>query len=139
MKKLVSISVFAAAFLIGGFFPINTPTIYEKMYPTFNSDEINSLLERKVTNESNNWRRRDMKFPLDNVETTSAEILLNGETGTIVDVRKVMDGKDKNLQKLMMKGCNLLVKWDKKNKDGIDMFSCYGRFSSRAFLEIEGD
>lgn len=137
MKKLVSISVFAAAFLIGGFLPISTPTIYEKIYPKFSNKEINSLLGRKVINESNNWRQRDMKFPLDNVENTSAEILQNGETGTVVDVQKVLEGKDTNLQKIVTKSCNLLVRWDKKNKDGIDMFSCYGRFSSHAFLEIE--
>ncbi|CAN5401243.1 hypothetical protein BH20ACI1_BH20ACI1_02770 [soil metagenome] len=136
MKKLVSVSVFVIALLIGIFLPINTPTIYEKTYPTFSPNEINLLLGKKVINESNIRQQRSMKFPLDDVENTSAEILQNGETGRIVNLQRVMEGKDVNLQKIM-KNCNLLIKWDKKNKDGIDMFSCYGRFSSRAFLEFE--
>jgi hypothetical protein len=62
--------------------------------------------------------------------------LQNGETGRVVDLQKIMEGKNVNLQKIM-KNCGLLVKWDEKNKYGQDMFSCYGRFASRVFLEFE--
>ena len=137
MKKLVSISVFAAALLIGVFLPLNTPTIYEKMYPTFSSDEINSMLGKTVINKSNTWRRRGMKYSLDSAEDMTFEVSQNGETGKVVDLQEVMAGKDVNFQKIMIKGCNLLVKWDEKSKDGKDMFSCDGRFSSRVYLEFK--
>ena len=139
MKKLVSISAFAAAFLIGGFLPINTPTIYERMYPTFSNDEINLMVGKRFTYRSGAWRQRDMKYSLDAPQGMTVEVTQRGETGRIVDLREVMAGKDVNFQKVVMKGCNLLVKWDEKSKDGKDMFSCYGRFSSRVYLEIEGN
>ncbi len=77
-----------------------------------------------------------MKYSLDEREGIAAEVLENGETGRVVDLQKVMEGKDIGLQRVM-KNCGLLVEWDKKNKDGRDMFSCHNRFSSRKFLEFE--
>ncbi len=136
MRKLVSIFIFSAALFVGVFsIPVNTPTIYEKWYPTFGQDEINSLLGKKVVNKSNTWQP-DRKYALDTEGNIPVEILQNRETGRIVDFQKVMAGKNINLQKIM-KNCGLLVKWNEKNKRGQDMFSCYGRFASRAFLEFE--
>jgi len=135
MRKLVSIFVFSAALFVGVFsIPVYTPTIYEKLYPTLSQDEINSLVGKKVVNRSNTWWRRGMKYPLEG--NMNGEVSQNGETGRVVDLQKVMKGKDINLQKIMKK-CNLLVKWDEKNKRGQDMFSCHGRFASRAFLEFQ--
>lgn len=139
MQKLVSIFIFSAALFVGVFsipIYIYTPTVYEKLYPTLGQDEINSLLEKRVTDRSTTWGDRGRKFPLDIEGDMSVEILQNGETGRVVDLQKIMDGKDVNLQKLM-KNCGLLVKWDKQNKNGEDMFSCYGRFASRVYLNFE--
>lgn len=90
----------------------------------------------KVINRSNTEWRRDMKFSLDSAENMTSEILQNGETGKVVNVRKVMAGKDVNFQNVM-KTCGLLIKWDAKSAERKEMFSCYGRFASRAFLEFE--
>ncbi len=137
MRKLVSIFVFSAALFVGVFsLPIYTPTIYEKLYPVFSQDEINSLVGKKVTNKTVAGRWCGMKFTLDPEGVLTVEFFQNGETGTIVDVQNEMSGKDVMLQKIK-KNCNLVVKWDKKNKDGRDMYSCDGRFSSRVFLEFE--
>ncbi len=138
MRKLVSIFAFSSALFAGVFFlPVDIPTLYEKIYPVFGQDEINLLVGKKVTNKlSYSARQRGWKFPLDGEEKLIAEVLQNGETGTVVDLQKVLDGKSVGLQKIM-KNCGLLVKWDEKSKDGRDMFSCHGRFSSRAFLEFE--
>jgi hypothetical protein len=137
MRKLVSIFVFSAALFVGVFsLPVYTPTIYEKLYPAFSQDEVDSFVGKKVTNKTDAWRWRGMKFPLDIKGDSTAEFSQNGETGRVVDVQNEMTGKDIRLQKIM-KNCGLLVKWDKKNKDGKDMYSCDGRFSSRVFLEFE--
>jgi hypothetical protein len=136
MRKLVSIFVFSAALFVGVFsIPVYTPTIYEKLYPTLGQDEINLLVGKKVVNKSNIWQP-GRKYPLHNEGNLTTEILQSGETGRVVDFQKVMELKDVNLQKIM-KNCGLLVKWDGKNKRGQDMFSCHGRFASRAFLEFQ--
>lgn len=136
MRKLVSIFVFSVALFVGVFLmPVYTPTIYEKLYPTLGQDEINLLLGKRVINKSNTWQL-GRKYPLDAEGNMTTEVSQNGETGRVVDLQKLMEGKDVNLQKIM-KNCGLLVKWDEKNKRGQDMFSCHGRFASRAFLEFE--
>jgi len=137
MRKLVSIFVFFAALFVGVFLlPVQTPTIYEKFYPALGQDEINSLLGKKIINKSSAGRWRGRKFPLDSEENMIVEVSQNGETGRVVDLQEALEGKSVNLQKVM-RNCGLLVKWDKKNKDGRDMFSCHGRFASRVFLEFE--
>ncbi len=143
MRKLVSIFVFSTALFVGVFSsPVYTPTIYEKLYPAFSQDEVDSLVGKKVTNTNSRVRRGmtfqiyTMKFQLDTKGVLNAEFAQSGETGKIVDVRNEMRGKDVRLQEIM-KNCNLLVKWDAKNKDGQDMYSCDDRFSSRVFLEFE--
>jgi len=137
MRKLVSIIVFSAALFVGVFsLPVDTPTIYEKFYPTFSQDEINSLIGKRVINRSKTFWLPGRKFPLHNEGNLTTEVLQNGETGRVVDLQKALEGKVVNLQKVM-KNCGLLVKWDKKNNDGRDMYSCQGRFSSRVFLKFE--
>lgn len=140
MRQLVSIFVFSAALFVGIFsLPVYTPTLYEKLYPFFSRDEVDSLVGKRVTNKTDAWRRRGMKYSLD---TKGVPIVLNfefaqsGETGRIVDVQNEMRGKDVTLQEIL-KNCNLIVKWDEKNKDGLDMYSCDNRFSSRVFLKFE--
>lgn len=143
MIKLVSIFIFSAALFAGVFFlPVETPTIYEKLYPTFSQSEINLLLGKKVINNPSSKSfiglkyPRGMKYTLDSDREVIAEVGRNGETGTVVDLQKFMKVKDRNWQKLL-EGCNILVKWDEKSIDGRDMFSCHGRFSRRVFLEFK--
>ena len=143
MRKLVSIFVFSVALFVGVFFlPANNPTIYEKLYPSLNSDEINLLLGKRVINNSGKksfvgfMYPLGMKYTLDADTRMMAEVGRSGETGEVVNLQEFMKVNDPAWQKLL-KDCNLLVKWDEKNEDGRDMFSCHGRFSSRVFLEFE--
>ncbi len=143
MRKIVSIFIFSAALFIGTFFvPVNTPTLHEKLYPSLSPSEINLLLGRKVTNNPGDKSFGGLMYPLGTKYTLDAdgdmmaEVGRNGETGEVVNLEEFMKVKDTNWQKLLEE-CNLLVKWDEKNEDGRDMFSCHGRFSSRVFLEFE--
>lgn len=140
MRKLASIFVFSAALFVGIFsLPVYTPTIYEKLYPSFSQDEVDSLVGRKVRNKTIDRQRRGMKFPLgikDAKVDLTFEFAQSGETGRIVDLQSEMKGMDVGLKGVVM-NCNLLVKWDEKNKDGRDMYSCDNRFTSRVFLEFE--
>ncbi|MCY7347788.1 MAG: hypothetical protein LH614_16440 [Pyrinomonadaceae bacterium] len=143
MNKLVSIVVFSAALFVGVFcLPANTPTIYEKLYPSLSSDEINLLLGKRVINNSGKKNFAGfmyplgMKYTLDADAKMMAEVGRNGEMGEVVSLQEFMKVKDPAWRKLL-KDCNLLVKWDEKNEDGRNMFSCHGRFSSRIFLEFE--
>ena len=122
--------------------PINNPTIYEKIYPSLSLSEVNSLLGKKVINNSGDKSfiglhyPLGMKYTLDAERNVAAEVGKSGETGIVVDLHEFMKTKDSAWQKLLA-NCSLLVKWDEKNEDGRDMFSCHGRFSSRVFLEFE--
>ncbi len=150
MRKLVSIFIFSAALFVGVFFlPVDTPTIYEKIYPDFSQDEMNLLIGKKVSNKADTgqwlgrkysldieFNPRGRKYPLDDKDNMIADVLQDGEKGTVVDLQAVLKDKSVFLQKVM-KNCGLLVQWDAKNKDGRDMFSCNRRFTSRAFLEFK--
>lgn len=143
MRKLVSIFVFAAALLIGLFLlPSNTPTVYEKFYPSLSQYEVNSLLGKRVVNNPHEKSFIGLKYPLgmkytlDADKPTIAEIGRAGETGNVVDAREFLKNKNSDWKRLLA-NCNLLVKWDEKSVDGREMFSCHGRFSSRVFLEFE--
>ncbi|MGI8884111.1 MAG: hypothetical protein ACR2IA_07695 [Pyrinomonadaceae bacterium] len=144
MKKLVSISVFMTTLFIGLFLSTNTPTIYEKLYSQLTQKEVNDLMGKRVINKFNDHNIIGLKYPLGMKFTlepegnVKAEIVQNGETGTIVDIKKELLMKE-HFWREVMKNCGLLVKWDKKNKDGKDMFSCDNRFTKRLFLQIEGD
>ena len=143
MRKLISIFVFSAALFIGLFaLPINTPTVYEKLYPSLSQNEVNLLLGKKVVNNSGNKSFVGLKYPLgmkytlDSSAKVTAEVGRSGEMGVVVDLQKFMKVRDPDWEKLLV-NCNLLVKWNEKNIDGRDMFSCHGRFSSRVFLEFK--
>ncbi len=143
MRKLVSIFVFAATLLIGLFLlPSNTPTVYEKLYPSLTQDEVSSLLGKRVANNQDGKSFIGLKYPLGMKYTLDAdkpgiaEIGRDGETGIVIEVRDFLKTKDRHWQKLLG-DCNLLVKWDEKSADGRNLFSCHGRFSSRMFLEFE--
>lgn len=137
MRKLVSILIFSAALFVGVFFlPVDTPTIYEKIYPVFSQDEMNLLIGKKVSNKPVTERWRGWKYPVDDKGSINSVVLQDGETGTVVDLQKVLNGKSLRWQEAM-KNCGLLVQWDAKDKDGRDMFTCNNRFTSRAFLKFE--
>ena len=126
MRKLVSTFIFSSALLVGVFsVPPDTPTLYEKIYPSFSQSEANVLLGRRVRNKFLSKRFVGMKYPINTPEKFAAEKLRMGETGQVVGLYK----RDV--------GFGLLIKWDEQNKDGEDMFSVDNRFSSRAFLEFE--
>lgn len=126
MRKLVSIVIFATALFVGTFFSSEeTPTIYEKIYPNFSKKEANFLLGKRVKNKFSSDRVLGMKYPLDAETNFIAEKTQIGETGEVIALQQINDG------------FILLIKWDKQNKLGKDMFSYDGRFSSRLFLEFE--
>lgn len=126
MRKLVSIFIFAAALFVGLFSaPPDTPTLYEKIYPSFSQSEANSLFGRRVRNKFFSQRFVGMKYPMNKAGKMVAEKVQIGETGQVVGLYK------RDI------GFGLLVKWDEQNKDGEDMFSVDNRFSSRVFLEFQ--
>ena len=147
MKKLVSISVLLAAFLIGAMSPIDKPTIYERFYPDYSQDEINSLVGKRVVHQYTDYnfirfRHRGIlqsykmvKYPFE-TERNSAEFLTNGETGKFIGLEEVLATKNPVWRKVLNQ-CPLLIKWDKKNTEGKDMYSCSYRFSDRISLKIE--
>ncbi len=126
MRKLFSIFIFAAA-LFGGLFsvPSDTPTLYERIYPSFSQSEANSLLGKRVRNKFFSQRFVGMKYPMNTTGKMAAEKVKIGETGQVVGLYK----RDV--------GFGLLVKWDEQNKNGDDLFSVDNRFSSRVFLEFQ--
>lgn len=147
MKKLVLISVFFATFLIGAMSPIDKPNIYERFYPGYSQNEINSLVGKKVVHQYNDYnfikfhRRgilqgyRMMKYPLE-TERNSSETLNNGNIGKFISVEEVLVTKNPAWRNVL-KNCPLLIKWDEKNADGKEMFSCAYRFADRISLKIE--
>ncbi len=65
MRKLVSIFIFSATLFIGLFsVPPDTPTLYERIYPSFSQSEANSLLGRRVRNKFFSQRFVRMKYPM---------------------------------------------------------------------------
>ncbi len=126
MRKTVSILIFSAALFIGTFLvPVNTPTIYEEIYPLFSREEANHLLGKRVRNKFFSEEFAGMKIPLNAEENFISEKVEVGETGQVVALQEINHG------------FILVIKWDKQNKFGRDMFSYDGRFSSRVFLEFE--
>ena len=75
-----------------------------------------------------------MKFTLE--LGVKAEVLLNEETGIFVETKNELRLKEPFWQEVM-RNCALLEKWDKKNEDERDMFSCTDRFTNRLFLQIK--
>lgn len=139
MRKLVSFFVFSVALFIGLFsIPLDTPTLYEKLYPSFSQSEADFLLGRRVKNKSLGKAIRGMKYPVNfndrfvvmkypvnkKGKMVSEEVQI-GETGQVIGLYK----RDV--------GFGLIIKWDEQNKDGEDMFSVDNRFSSRVFLDFE--
>ncbi len=126
MRKLVSIFVFAAALFVGVFsMPMKTPTIYERFYPTFSEKEAKALLGKRVKNKYYSKELVGMKFSLNAETNYISEPVQVGETGEVFMLNPLPNGY------------GLVIKWDKKDKYGRDMFSYDGRFSSRVFLEFE--
>ncbi len=126
MRKLVSIFIFSATLFIGLFsVPPDTPTLYERIYPSFSQSEANSLLGRRVRNKFFSQRFVGMKYPMNTNGKLTSEKVQIGETGQVVGLYK------------REVGFGLLVKWDEQSKDGEDLFSVDNRFSSRVFLEFE--
>ncbi len=129
MRKLVSIFIFSATLLFGMLcVPVDTPTLYEKIYSSFSQAEANSLLGRRVRNKFYSERFVGMKYPLytkNTKEKMFGEKVRVGETGQVIGLYERGDG------------FGLRIKWDEQNKDGEDMFSIDNRFSSRVFLEFE--
>jgi hypothetical protein len=128
MYKLASMFVFSMTLFIGiSCLPVKTQTIYERFYPNFTRKEADSLLGRRVKNiyfdESSSGY--GMKYPLNAEENFIVEAVEVGETGQVIALQEINQG------------FILFIKWDKQNKFGKDMFSYYGRFSSRTSLEFE--
>jgi len=126
MRKLVSIFIFPATLFVGLFsVPPDTPTLYERIYPSFSQAEANPLLGRRVRNKFFSQRFVGMKYPMNTNGKRVIEKVQVGETGQVVGLYK------RDI------GFGLLIKWDEQNKDGEDMFSVDNRFSARVFLEFE--
>ncbi len=120
------IFIFSATLLVGLFsVPPDTPTLYEKIYPSFSQAEANSLVGRRVRNKFFSERFAGMKYPMHWKEKWVGEKVQIGETGQVVGLYE------------RGTGFGLRIKWDEQNKDGEDMFSVDNRFSSRVFLEFE--
>ncbi len=102
MRKLVSIFVFSVALFIGLFsIPSDTPTLYEKIYPSFSQSEADSLLGRRVKNKSLGKTIRGMKYPINfnnrfavtespvnKKEKIVSEEVQIGETGQVIGLYK---------------------------------------------------
>ncbi len=126
MLKLVSVFIFSATLLIGLFtVPAETPTTYEKLFPTFSRSEANSLLGRRVKNKFLSKNFAGMKYSLNAEENFIAEKVQIGEVGQVIALGELEDG------------FYLQIKWDKQDEYGRAMFSYDNRFSSRIFLEFE--
>jgi len=127
MRKLVPILIFAATLFVGVFSsPMENPTIYEKFYPTFSEKEAQTLLGKRVKNKYLSKELVGMKFSLNAETNFISEPVQVGETGEVFRLNPLPKG-----------GYGLVIKWDKKDEYGRDMFSYDGRFSSRVFLDFK--
>lgn len=126
MREIVSMFIFTTALFIGIFsVPVNTPTIYEEIYPLFSRAEANYLLGKRVRNKFFSEEFASIKYPMNAEENFICEKVQTGETGQVIALQEINHG------------FILLIKWDEQNEYGRDMFSYDNRFSSRVFSEFE--